>query len=133
MNGASDGRPGQHGVEDVEDGVLEVGEKPHKESADVAELRAGLDHLGQAQLRSLRRVGRNEERSNEHADGDRDQGPDQVPARGDADEPHRRCGDLRVAHEPQRPDAGDFPVALVQRDVVDRADFKSAALGLARC
>jgi hypothetical protein len=44
---------GEQGVEDVEAGVLQVGEQPHQDRPDVAELRPRLDHLRQPELRAL--------------------------------------------------------------------------------
>jgi hypothetical protein len=58
---------GQDRVEDVEARVLQVGEQPHQQGTDVAELRARLDHLRQAELRALRGVERHEERPEQDA------------------------------------------------------------------
>ena len=63
VNGSGDGLAGQDSVEDVEAGVLEVGEEPDQQGADVAELRPGLDHLRQAELGALGGVRRHEQRA----------------------------------------------------------------------
>ena len=70
VRGAAHSVASQDGVENVEAGVLDVGEEPDQERPDVAELRARLDHLRQAELGSLRGVERHEQRADQHADHD---------------------------------------------------------------
>jgi len=123
VDGRVEGLAGQDRVEDVEAGVLQVGEEPHEQRSHVPELRPRLDHLREPELGSLRGVERHEEGPDEGSAHDGDQRPQDVAAAGDADQPDRERGDLGVAHEPQRSQIGQLAVPLVQRHVVDGADF----------
>jgi len=130
VRGAAHSVASEDGVENVEAGVLEVGEQPDEERPDVPELRARLDHLRQAQLWSLRRVKRHEQRADQHADHDGQHRPEQRRTLTDADQPDCQGGNLRIRHEPQRAEMPHLAMPFGQRHVVDRADLDPACPGL---
>ena len=76
---------------------------PDEQRAEIAELRARLDHLGQAKLGSLRRMKRHEEGPEGAAKQDRDRHPDEVAAERHSDEADRDGREVRAASKPYRP------------------------------
>ncbi len=92
--------PEQHRVCDVERQVREEGRDQRNDHAAISELRAGLDHLGQAHLRSLRGVEGHEQRAEGDADRTREDGPAERETHRRADEPDRDGEVLEVAEEP---------------------------------
>ena len=69
---------GQHLVEGVEADVGDQRDDEDEQCPDIPELRPGLDHLRQSELRPLGGVKGHEEGSEGPAGDDRDGGPDQV-------------------------------------------------------
>ena len=69
------GLRGENLIEGVEADVGDERHAPHQQRADVAELRPRLDHLRQAELRSLRRMKRHEEGAEGGAEQHRDRHP----------------------------------------------------------
>src|SRR3954447_20910750 len=121
--------PARMVLKNVEAGVLQIGEQPDQQRADVAELWSRLDHLREAQLRSLRAVEGHEECPDQRARDDGDQRPDEVAPADHREGPHRERGDLSVAHEPQGPLAPDLAMPFGERHVGDRADLDLAEPG----
>ena len=112
---------GQHLVEGVEADERNQCDGPHQQCTRIAELRARLDHLRQAQLRPLRGVERHEERSERAAGDDGDRSPEQIAAERDPQDADGQCRQVSIAGEPDRPQVPDLAVALGERHVVDRS------------
>ena len=116
-------------VHDVEPDVREQRPDECEDDTAIAELRAGLHHLRESEHRSLRRVERHEQRSEEDAENARDDRPAQRQAEGGADEADGHREGLEVSDEPEGALVADFPVTFVLGDVVDRAGLDGATEG----
>ena len=99
--------------------------------ADDAELGPALHHLRNAQVRPLRRVGRHEDRADQVAQGQGDDGPGRRQAIGRGQRPHRHANHVEVDRKPDREQAQRRAVALGQRNEVDAValDVKRADTG----
>ncbi|MNC17605.1 hypothetical protein D3C75_654930 [compost metagenome] len=112
---------GQDDVGGEEADVHHAGNHHHQQRAQGTELRATLDHLRNAHLRALRRVQRHQHTTDQVADDDRDNAPDQVQveqlhAERAGDDGQRRD----IAAEPQGEQIFDLSVAILRGDVPDR-------------
>ena len=122
----------QHLIERVVAGVRDQGHSPYEQGTDITELRPRLDHLRQAELRSLRRVEGHEEGADGATPDDGDRGPEEVAAERDAEHADRERGEMGIAGEPDRPEMPYLPVPLRERHVVDRALLEEDAAGHGR-
>ena len=116
----------QHLVGHVEGHVGEQHGEQRDHDAAVAELGPRLDHLGQAEHRSLGGVERHEQRAEadaEHAGQDR---PAQGQAQGGADEADRDREVLEVAQEPEHGLLPGLAVPFGVGDPVDRVHLDLA-------
>jgi hypothetical protein len=93
--------PAEHQVGGEEADVHDDRDDHHEHGAEVAELRPALDHLGDAEPRSLGRVQRHEQRADGVPDDDRDQAPPEAQA--------EHGGRQRAGHERERHDVGTEP------------------------
>jgi hypothetical protein len=98
-----------------------------QQRAEKAELRPALDHLRNAEARSLNRVVGHEEPTDEIADQDRPDRPGEIESDRDCEHPVDESGDLDVAREPDGEQMPRFAMALVGRDVVDRTVLQRSA------
>jgi hypothetical protein len=108
-----------HHVDDVEaDEGEERADEWHQHAA-VAELCARLDHLGQAEHRTLGGMKGHEQRAERDTGKAGHDRPPKGQAQTGADEAERQGERLEVADEPERPLMADLAVAFVVGDVVD--------------
>ena len=110
-------------VERIEPDIGDERDDPDQQRPQVTELRARLDHLRQAEMRSLRAMQRHQHRSERAAADHGKARPEQVQPTGHADRPGGQRRQMGVAHEPHRPQVPHFAVPLGQRHVIDRAGF----------
>lgn len=110
----------QHQVDDVEPGKHEQRRQQHQDHPTVTELRAGLDHLWQAEVRALRTVKCHEQRAEHDAQGAGECGPERGQADAWADEADGHGEEGEIAEEPERALARQFVGALVLGDEVNR-------------
>ncbi|MND78575.1 hypothetical protein D3C80_702890 [compost metagenome] len=110
----------QHQVDDVETGEHEQRRQQHQDHPAITELRTGLDHLRQAQVRALRTVKRHEQRAEHDAQRAGERGPERGQADARANEADGHGEEGEIAEEPERALARQFVGALVLGDEVDR-------------
>ncbi len=94
-----------------------------------AELHAGGNHLGQAELRPLGPVERHHRATGQLAREERDERPEHIAPQHDCQSAGDDGGDLQVRPEPQRELARQSSMALGIGHIVDRADLDCGGRG----
>lgn len=129
----ADGLAGKHRAGGGEAQVHQAHQGDRDAGAVDAELHPAGNHLRQPQARPLRGVQGHHRAAEELADEQADQRPEHVAAEDHGEGAGDDGGDLQVGPQPEGELAVEAAVALVRRDVVDRAPFDQwlavAALG----
>ena len=113
----------EHRIHHVESGEGEQGADQRQDHAAIAELRARLDHLRQAQVRPLAGVEGHEQRAEQDAERAGDGGVGKTQPHPRPDEPDGDGEELEITEEPERPLIDGFAVPFAVGNIVDRAGF----------
>src|SRR5271155_2289865 len=111
-NKRDDGVRREHLIECVVANESDQRHTPDEQRSQIAEWGPRLDHLRQAELRSLSRMKSHEKRAEGAAEQNRDRHPDEIASECHADEAGGNGCEVRVASEPYRPQVPQLAVAL---------------------